>query len=216
LWNVLTERERKTALNDPEYFLTRMLGYDMKPFHRRWFEFQKSHKRTLILAPRGHGKTTVCNIAYSLWRLLDDRERRVFIVSSTAEQAEAIMREIRQHLERNPALQMHLAPRKGPLWRSNQLYLPDLRRLSKEASVTATGVFGPVITRHYDLIVLDDVVDEETAFSQHMRERLFTWFHKVLAPCLEPDGEMHVLGTRYHRDDLYGRLISAAAAVERI
>jgi len=40
-----------------------------------------------------------------------------------------------------------------------------------------------------------------------MRERQRVWYFKELLPTLEPNGELHVIGTRYHHDDLYGKLI---------
>ena len=40
-------------------WVTRVLGYDYKWFHREWIEALLSKKRIAILAPTGFGKTTI-------------------------------------------------------------------------------------------------------------------------------------------------------------
>ena len=53
----------------------------------------------------------------------------------------------------------------------------------------------------------DDLVDEENARTEGQREKVRTWYFKTLLPCLEPDGRLFIVGTRYHFLDLYGLLI---------
>lgn len=83
------------------------------------------------------------------------------------------------------------------------------RRIAKEATVTAMGVGGPIISKHYDTIILDDIIDEENARTQEQREKMRVWYYKSLLPCLEPEGEIHILGTRYHPYDLYHTLLTS-------
>jgi predicted phage terminase large subunit-like protein len=68
-------------------------------------------------------------------------------------------------------------------------------------------VGGPVASRHYDVIIADDLVDEENSRTEVQRDKVKTWWYKTLVPCCEPDGRVFVLGTRYHHLDLYGHLI---------
>jgi predicted phage terminase large subunit-like protein len=65
---------------------------------------------------------------------------------------------------------------------------------------------GAVISRHFDVIILDDIVDEENARTGPQRDKLRSWFYTTLMPTLEPDGKLLILGTRYHLRDLYGYL----------
>jgi len=41
-----------------------------------------------------------------------------------------------------------------------------------------------------------------------MRRRTTTFYFKHVLPTLEPKGELHVLGTRYHGEDFYGHLMA--------
>lgn len=200
--------DRRRAKAGPAFFVREVLGYEFPDFQRRWLQFQRKNPETLILAPRGHGKSTICTIAYSLWKLVRDADTRILIVSNTADQADALAGEIKAQTETNPALCTLFGNMQGKIWRRNQFTLAGRTRIGKETSVTSIGVEGAIISRHYDVIILDDVVDEENSQSRRARGKLRTWYAKVLLPCLEPDGEMHVLGTRYHPQDLYGGFIS--------
>jgi len=211
----LRQTAKRRTLTDPAFFVERVLGYKMAPFHRVWFEFQMRNPRTLILAPRGHGKTTICNIAYTLWRLVADPDIRALVVCRTAAQAQDCLFEMRLHLEANTNLTPLLGGR-GTLWQRSKLTLPSRKRISKEPTVTASGVLGPIVGKHFDLIVMDDVVDERNSATEHMRDSILRWFRKVLLPCLEPNGELHILGTRYHPNDLYQHIIDGADEVVRL
>ena len=208
LKQVLAEQDARTApMPDAQAFVKDVLGYLLEWFHQEWLELQLTSRQNLVLAPRGHGKSTICTVSYPLWRLLRNPDLRVLIVSNTRAQACAFFREIRSHLESNPWVRNRFGDLAGKPWSDDQLNLSLRHSVSKEANLTAMGVLGPVISRHYDLIILDDIVDEQNAASQGQRERLATWFYRALLPCLEPDGEIHIIGTRYHHLDLYGQLI---------
>jgi len=198
---------------DPEKFITKVLGYELTDFHYNWWRFAAQHRQSLLLAPRGHGKSTILTVSFTLFTILRDPETRVLIISNTAAQAQAFLREIRQHLESNPNLLDAWGNLRASPWTSSEFVLNLRERHPKEATVTGMGVMGPVISRHYDVILLDDVVDEEAASSKRIRDKMWTWYYKELMPTLEPDGEIHILGTRYHHDDLYGKLIEAGMPV---
>jgi len=191
---------------DPQEFVTGILGYKFTPFHRKWWRFVVNNRHSLLLAPRGHGKSTVLTVAFSLYRLIENPELRILICSNTAAQAEAFLREIKRHLETNTKITDRWGDLRKRPWSDSEICIRRSSR-AKEATVTAMGVMGPVISRHYDAVILDDVVDEEAARSSLMRNRMETWYYKELLPTLEPEGELHVIGTRYHHQDLYARLI---------
>ena len=55
----------------------------------------------------------------------------------------------------------------------------------------------------------DDLVGFENARTEAQRKVLKEWFYSSLYPTLEPDGEIHILGTRYSPMDLYEDLIKS-------
>jgi hypothetical protein len=200
------------ALNNIRYFIEEVLGYQLTGFHSEWFLSQLQSRETLILAPRGHGKSTICTICFSIWRIIHAPDIRILIVSNTASQAESFLREIRTQLTQNEVLLSIFGSSLGPRWSQEEIIVSARRRIAKEATITAMGVGGPIISKHYDVIILDDIIDEENARTEEQREKMKVWYYKSLLPCLEPYGEIHILGTRYHPYDLYHTLLTSSDA----
>ena len=78
---------------------------------------------------------------------------------------------------------------------------------SAKRTLTALGASGAVVSKHFDVIIGDDLVGFENARTEAQRKKLKEWFYSSLFPTLEPDGEIHILGTRYSPMDLYEDLI---------
>lgn len=197
------------ALVDPVYFAENILGYHVEPHHHKILEHIIRNKKTLDLAPRGFGKSTIGSIAFSLWKIVQNRNIRILIVSNTETQAQAFIREIRAHLEGNPKLLELFGGFKSDKWTETELFVSDRTTVTKEGTITALGASGAVITKHFDIILADDLADFENSRTEHQRKKLSEWYRTALLPCLEPHGELHVIGTRYHPSDLYQALIDS-------
>lgn len=75
----------------------------------------------------------------------------------------------------------------------------------------AVGVGAGVTGFGADLIIVDDPVKgREEASSEACRERLWNWFNDDLSTRLEPGGAIILIQTRWHEDDLAGRLLREA------
>ena len=76
--------------------------------------------------------------------------------------------------------------------------------------VTA-GVGGTITGRGADLLVIDDPhKSAEEAGSATYRERVWDWYRAVARTRLEPGAGVVVVQTRWHEDDLAGRLLADA------
>ncbi|HEX7389412.1 MAG TPA: phage terminase large subunit [Acidiphilium sp.] len=74
----------------------------------------------------------------------------------------------------------------------------------------ATGVHGPITGRRADLIVIDDPVKTwSEADSKKARDSLYDWYRAELLSRLKPRGRIVLVMTRWHEDDLAGRLSRA-------
>lgn len=209
--SIRREITRRAIVQDGriDVLATRILDYKVQPFHQKMIDYQSAAEDTCLqLAPRGFGKSTLLTIVRSIYEVLRDPEIRILIVSKTQNRAEGFLREIKLHLEHNPKLIEHFGRfHSDRKWDSGEIWVGPRVSLAKEATITCVGVEGPVASRHYDLIIADDLVDEENARTEGQRERVRTWFYRTLLPCLEPHGRMFIVGTRYHFMDLYGHLI---------
>ena len=74
----------------------------------------------------------------------------------------------------------------------------------------AAGVRGPIMGRRADLAVIDDPVKSaEEADSQTIRTKVWDWYWFDLLTRLKPGGRVVLIMTRWHEDDLAGRLLAS-------
>lgn len=74
--------------------------------------------------------------------------------------------------------------------------------------VNAAGVGGPITGKGARIAIIDDPLkNADDANSEVMRESLWGWYQSTLYTRLTPDGRIIVVMTRWHEDDLVGRLL---------
>ena len=206
----LTDFEKK--LWDLFVFAKRVLSYDqITELHLGWFKALLENQFLLLLAPRGHLKSTVVTTAYALWRLAQDHNERILIVSENLGNARTLFSGIKQHILGNE----HFRERFGQWdmtaskWTEDSVFIPRTK-FHKEPSLSAGGVMGNLVSLHNSLIILDDPVSDKNSYTPHQRAKLLNWFKSVILPALEPDGQLVVVGTRWHAQDLYGHILEDA------
>jgi len=182
--------------------LARFLGYQVKPLHFAIARHQMAHKHSLTLAFRGCGKSTIGTVTKAIHYLLVNSDARIILASKTLAQARDFVRLIRAHFEADE-FQEVFGNLVGDRWETEAITVKRVARL-KEPSVMAIGAEGALVSKHFDVGLFDDLVDEKNARTKYSRDLLYTWYYKVLLPCMEPHAHTHRLGTRYHPGDLWG------------
>lgn len=167
-------------------------------------------QRLIVNMPPRHGKSSLIAQYFAAWYLsLHPRQRIIFAsyADGYARQWGAAARDA--FYENGAALfgatvnpkasAKHweiLTNEDGRGWKPSGGYM-----LSVGIGAGLTGYGGEVI------IVDDPVKDHKEAISPVMRDTVWHWFQSVLMPRLQPDGAVIVVMTRWHHDDLVGRLI---------
>lgn len=196
-----------------------VLGLQVQPFHLSLMRFQLLHSESLQLCFRGAGKSTTCTELKVIHLLLKNPNLRILLASKTLQNACGFLKNVKTHFETNTRLieifGAYYDARRVVKWDDREIEVLPRTIVAKEASVTCVGVEGTVVSKHYDVIISDDLVDEDNSRTKLQRDKTRTWFYNTLLPTLEPPdekiphrGEHHLLGTRYHYDDLYGHLLA--------
>lgn len=179
-------------------------------FHYELCNFmEKQGDSKLVLCPRGHLKSTICTVAYPLWRALHDPDCRVLLANYKLDNAKSFLLQIRQELVNNELLtyvyRKVIPDTKKVRWNETSI---TLRRTSnpKEATFEVTGVGGEITGRHYDIILFDDIVGPENVGTLEQLNKLRNWWNQMQA-ILEPGGDQILVGTRWHFADLYGYIM---------
>ena len=81
-------------------------------------------------------------------------------------------------------------------------------QLTTGGGMMTVGVGGPFTGYGFDLLIIDDPVkNREEANSPTQRQHLWDWWQSTARTRLEPGGSIIVVTTRWHEDDLVGRLL---------
>jgi predicted phage terminase large subunit-like protein len=181
----------------------------LKPFHHELCQFIELNpkRKKLALMPRGHLKTTLITVGYSLLRIAKDPKVRILIANATGTMAEAFLGQIKKHLQYNDTFKQYFGDlsTNASMWRDNMITLPtgEGSYQSKEATVTAYGLGGSLVSQHYDVIIIDDAHNRENINTKDQIDKVKQSYRDLL-DLLEPGGQLIIIGTRWHDDDLYG------------
>ncbi len=184
-----------------------------EPHHAEMIDFimERLEKRenAVVLEPRGHAKTTWANSILLSYLQSKHPNLRVGLISNTAKQANAFSRAVRFTLEANEYQHEIFGNLAGKhKWNDVEWIQKDSALLgTKDVNMYSAGAGGAIISKRFDLILGDDILDEENTANPEQREKIETWFWKTLKPCLVPGGSMIVIGTRWAEGDLYQQLI---------
>src|SRR3990167_340850 len=188
----------------------------LAPFQKEMCHFvtDERKKKKLLLIPRNHLKTKLITVGYSLFRIAEDPKVRILIYSATWQVAVDILSQI----QRNLAGCERFIDLFGNLSQNPKEWSADRIRLTvsdkREPTVTAAGIDNNLVGQHYDLIIFDDVVNEDNIGTSEQIQKVIKRYNNSL-DLLEPNGQIIVIGTRWHDSDLYGWLLDSSNEVSR-
>jgi predicted phage terminase large subunit-like protein len=164
--------------------------------------------RLLVSMPPQEGKSSRVTKMGSLWALTRDPQTRIGIASYAQSLAEGFGREIRNTITTNNGDEdtLDLGLRIAQDYGSARRWQLDGHR----GGVVCVGIGSGLTGRPLDALVIDDpFADAEQAGSAYYRDRVWDWWQSVGAPRLAPGAPAIVILTRWHEDDLAGRLVAA-------
>lgn len=196
------------------YFLAReVLGYTFfyAPLHRPLArKYQEYHALSMWLIPRDHLKTTLFTISGSIQEVLIDPNVTILICSAKLENTRTIMEDIRRKFVECQKLRFlfpEYAMEEKDLSRWNEWNTPArTSKEPKECTFTGSSVDSSVVSKHFDIIKCDDLVDDSNVRTTDGMTRVKQFFRR-LWPLLRPAiGRLVVVGTRWDQDDAYNMI----------
>lgn len=163
-------------------------------------------KRRIIVLPRGCLKSSLCSVAYPLWRLTKNPNLRILIVSEKYTNAKNLLRDIKNHAVSPQFINTFAAVHESPVWNEGEVIFSTRTKIIKEPSIRAAGIGVEVTGQHFDIIILDDVNGPANSKTPEHCEKVVTYY-KYLTSILEPDGEIDLVGTRYASNDAIGHIL---------
>lgn len=162
--------------------------------------------RVMIFTPPRHGKSELASRRFPAWYLGRNPFRHFIAASYNSDLASDFGREVRNIVASSPY---------------SRLFDVALAQDSKAAErwhtgqggmYVAAGVGTAITGRGADVLLIDDPFkDREEADSETTRDRVWNWYTSTAYTRLMPGGAVVLIQTRWHEDDLAGRLLEAQA-----
>ena len=157
--------------------------------------------RLALFLPPGSAKSTYASILFPPWYLAQKPDASIIAASHTQELAEKWGRRVRSILgEHGATLGVTLSAESAAAGRWDT---------DKGGEYFAAGVGGSITGRRADLAIIDDPVrSREDAESKTIRDKAWEWFKFDLSTRLKPNAGVILIQTRWHEDDLAGRILA--------
>jgi predicted phage terminase large subunit-like protein len=159
--------------------------------------------RLMIFMPPRHGKSELASKRFPAWCLGRRPDRQIIAASYNSDLANDFGRNVRN---------LVAEPEFGQVFPSVSL-APDSQaanrmNTNRGGAYVAAGVGTAVTGRGAHIALIDDPFkDREEADSERRRETVWDWYRSTLYTRLMPGGAIVLIQTRWHEDDLAGRLL---------
>ncbi len=160
--------------------------------------------RLMIFMPPRHGKSELASRRFPAWYMGRNPDKQIIAASYNSDLASDFGREVRNIIRTNEFSRLF-----------NVKLAEDSRaagRWNTDAggAYVAAGVGTAVTGRGAHILLIDDPVkDREEAESELRRETIWNWYTSTAYTRLMPGGAVILIQTRWHEDDLGGRLLEA-------
>jgi hypothetical protein len=211
---------------DFHYFCEVVLGYhDMNDEHLALCQYLQNdpHRFRLVLMPRYTFKSTISDIGYILWKLVRNPDESALIYSDSSTKAAGFLQGIKNHIEGKarhsrfrefyPSWETSKSTADGK-WNTEEIVISQRTYAQVEPSVDTGGIETSKVGRHYSIIIYDDIVSDLNITSKAQIDKVHECYTKSLS-LLNPNGEVVMIGTRWHFSDLYGSIIDESKKADR-
>jgi len=192
--------------NNPGDFAAELSGGEW--IHARHLDFlsnllaraeRREIRRLMVSMPPRHGKSLLINVWFPIWWLTRHPKDTVVLAGYGERFAREWGGKVRDLIIQNRE--------KLNLVVKDDSVAADDWRLNMGGGMISVGVGGALTGRGAHLLIIDDPIkNEQEANSEVYRERMWNWWQATSSTRIEPNGVVVLVATRWHEDDLLGRL----------
>jgi hypothetical protein len=161
----------------------------------------------MIFMPPRHGKSEMASIRFPAWCYGRDPQKQIIGCSYAENLAYSFSYAVRETIE-SPSYQR--------LWtlkldKAGAIRWQIAGKENRRDSYIAAGVGGGITGEGADILIIDDPVkNADEANSKVYRDKVWQWYITTARTRLQPGGAIILIMTRWHVDDLAGRLLRVA------
>ena len=192
------------------------------PFHLAYYEVLTRFamgeiKKLMITMPPQHGKSEGATRRLPAFVLGQDPDKRIAIVSYNAIKARKFNRELQRIMDDDRYYELFpqtlLAGQasyqeQGRRSRNYARNSDECEIVGCQGSFKTIGVGGSLTGEPVDMLIMDDLYkDASSAWSPVIRQNVADWYDTVASTRLHNDSQQLLVFTRWHMEDLAGRLL---------
>ncbi len=160
-------------------------------------------RRLMIFAPPRHTKSELGSRRFPAWFLGRNPDKQIIATTYSGDFASELGRDVRNIVD-SPEYEKIFDTRLSPDSKSSSRW-----HTTEGGIYVSVGVGGPITGRGAHIALIDDPFkNREDADSEVNREKVWKWYTSTLRTRLMPGGSIIIILTRWHEDDLAGRLLS--------
>lgn len=184
------------------------------------FDVQEGRSpRLMITMPPRHGKSELASRMFPAYALGRNPDLSIIATSYSADLASRMNRDVQRIIESEeyraifPGTTLYgkniRTVASGAYMRNSDIF----EVVGRKGVYRSAGVGGGITGMGGDIILIDDPFkDRASADSPTIRNNIWDWYTSTLYTRLAPGGGIIIINTRWHMDDLSGRLLAAEAA----
>lgn len=197
-------------------------GYQLGWFHATVCEaldkflqdvVNKKSPRLILCAPPRSGKSEIVSRRFPAYLLGRYPELSFIGTSYSSDLAGAFAKDVQRIMEDEPFREVFpevRIPGKGVQGAGFVRQADRFEVIAHKGSYYSVGVGGSLTGRGADVLVVDDPVSNmQDAMSRRVRDSTWDWYTSTAYTRLAPGGGLIVMATRWHCDDLIGRLLES-------
>lgn len=154
--------------------------------------------------------STIANRNYIIWRIINDPNITILVVSATLDNSKKKLKAIQEVFEKNQLFKdlfPEVIPNSfGESWTQTMMTVPRTAT-DPESTVEVQGYEGELTSRHYQLLLFDDVVGKENSATKDQIQKVVNFYTQSLQLLKKPGGEMLIIGTMWSYDDLHNHVV---------
>ena len=201
------------------------------PFHIAYYEVLTRFamgeiKKLIITMPPQHGKSEGATRRLPAFVLGQDPDKRIAIVSYNAIKARKFNRELQRIMDDDRYYELFpqtlLAGQasyqeQGRRSRNYARNSDECEIVGYQGSFKTIGVGGSLTGEPVDMLIMDDLYkDASSAWSPVIRQNVADWYDTVASTRLHNDSQQLLVFTRWHMEDLAGRLLEQEGVYDPI
>jgi predicted phage terminase large subunit-like protein len=161
--------------------------------------------RLMIFMPPRHGKSELASKRFPAWCLGKRPQRQIIAASYNSDLANDFGRNVRNIVGEPEFTEVFPSVSLAP-----DSHAANRMNTNHGGAYVAAGVGTAVTGRGAHIALIDDPFkDREEADSERRRDLVWDWYRSTLFTRLMPGGAIVLIQTRWHEDDLAGRLLAA-------